>query len=120
MLDDVLYIVYRAPRSYTGEDVVEITTHGGLLAPAEALGALVAAGARLAVAGEFTRRAVLNGKMDLLQAEAVGDLIDATAPVQRRAALNQLDRGLSQRIERFRSDDSRPAARSRPRATRTG
>jgi tRNA modification GTPase len=83
---------------------VEITTHGGLLAPAETLGALVAAGARLAVAGEFTRRAVLNGKMDLLQAEAVGDLIDATAPVQRRAALNQLDRGLSQRIERFRSD----------------
>ena len=104
VLDDVLYIVSRAPRSYTGEDVVEITTHGGLLAPAEVLGALVAAGARLAVAGEFTRRAVLNGKMDLLQAEAVGDLIDATAPVQRRAALNQLDRGLSQRIERLRSD----------------
>jgi tRNA modification GTPase len=103
-LADVVYIVYKAPRSYTGEDVVEITTHGGVLAPAETLGALVVAGARLAVAGEFTRRAVLNGKMDLLQAEAVGDLIDATAPAQRRAALNQLDRGLSQRIEGLRSD----------------
>ncbi|MCZ6916195.1 MAG: tRNA uridine-5-carboxymethylaminomethyl(34) synthesis GTPase MnmE [Gemmatimonadetes bacterium] len=104
ILDDVLYVVYHAPASYTGEDVVEISTHGGLLAPAETLGALVAAGARVAAPGEFTRRAVLNGKMDLLQAEAVGDLIDATAPAQRRAALDQLDRGLSRRIEHFRSD----------------
>lgn len=101
-LDDVLYTVYRAPGSYTGDDLVEIGTHGGLLAPAEVLGALLAAGARLALPGEFTRRAMLNGKVDLLQAEAIADLVDATAPAQRRAALGQLDRGLSQRIGALR------------------
>ncbi len=98
LLDDILYLTYQAPASYTGEEMVEISTHGGLLVPAEVLAALLAAGARQATAGEFTRRAVANGKLDLLQAEAVADLIDATAPAQRRAALGQLDRGLSQRI----------------------
>ncbi len=98
LLDDILYLTYQAPASYTGEEMVEISTHGGLLVPAEVLAALLAAGARQATAGEVTRRAVANGKLDLLQAEAVADLIDATAPAQRRAALGQLDRGLSQRI----------------------
>src|SRR4029077_20641457 len=93
-VDDCLAVCFPAPHSYTGEDVVEISTHGGLLAPAEAMAALVAAGARPAEAGEFTRRAVLNGKMDLLQAEATADLIDASAPAQRRRALAQLDQGL--------------------------
>jgi tRNA modification GTPase len=102
ILDDVLYVVYRGPASYTGEDVVEIFTHGGLLVPAEVLGAVLEAGARLATPGEFTRRAVLNGKIDLLQAEAIGDLVDATAPAQRRAALGQFDRGLSLRIDGLR------------------
>ncbi len=102
VLDDVLYTAYRAPASYTGEDVIEIGTHGGLLVPAEVLGALLAAGARLALPGEFTRRAMLNGKVDLLQAEAIADLVDATAPAQRRAALAQLDRGLSERIGALR------------------
>jgi tRNA modification GTPase len=102
VIDDALCVVFRAPRSYTGEDMVEISTHGGVLVPAETLGALVAAGARIAAPGEFTRRAVLNGKMDLLQAEAVGDLVDATAPAQRRAALGQLDRGLSLRVDELR------------------
>ena len=102
ILDDVLYTVYRAPGSYTGEDLVEIGTHGGLLVPGEVLGSLVAAGARLALPGEFTRRAMLNGKVDLLQAEAIADLVDATAPAQRRAALRQLDRGLSARIGALR------------------
>lgn len=97
-LDRALYLTYHAPESYTGEDVVELSTHGGLLVPAEVLGALIAAGARQAVAGEFTRRALGSGKIDLLQAEAVADLVDATAPQQRRVALEQLDRGLSQRI----------------------
>lgn len=101
-LDDLLYIAYRAPHSYTGEDMAELFSHGGLLVPAEVLGALLAAGARQAAPGEFTRRALQNGKVDLLQAEAVGDLIDATAPAQRRAALNQLDRGLSARIDGLR------------------
>lgn len=101
-LDDAAYLVFRAPASYTGEDLVEISTHGGLLIPAEVLDALMYAGARVAESGEFTRRAVLNGKMDLLQAEAVAGLIDATAPQQRRAAIHQLDRGLSRRIEDLR------------------
>jgi tRNA modification GTPase len=101
-LDDVLYAVYPGPASYTGEDVVEISGHGGVLAPAEVLAALCAAGARLAEPGEFTRRAVLHGKIDLLQAEAIGDLVDATAPAQRRAALHQLDRGTSVLVERLR------------------
>lgn len=102
LLDEVLYVAYRAPSSYTGEDAVEISTHGGLLVPAEVLGALIAAGARIAEPGEFTRRALANGKLDLLQAEAVADLIEATAPAQRRAALSQLDSGLSGRIGQLR------------------
>jgi len=97
-LDEALYIAYRGPESYTGEDMVEVSTHGGVLVPAEVLAALLASGSRLATPGEFTRRALANGKMDLLQAEAVGDLTAATAPAQRRAALRQLDRGLSSLI----------------------
>jgi tRNA modification GTPase len=104
LLDEVLYLTYRAPSSYTGEDMVEVSTHGGLLVPAEVLSALVAAGSREAAPGEFTRRALANGKIDLLQAEAIGDLVDATAPAQRRAALGQLDRGLSSRIDALRSE----------------
>ena len=103
-IDRGIYISYGAPGSYTGEDTVELMCHGGLMAPARLLAALEAAGARSAHPGEFTRRAVLNGKMDLIQAEAVGDVIDATAPAQARAALQQLDGGLSQRLMRLRSD----------------
>jgi tRNA modification GTPase len=101
-IDDVLAVCFPAPRSYTGDDAVEISTHGGLAAPAAALAALTAAGARQATPGEFTRRAVRNGKMDLLQAEATADLIDAGAPAQRRRALHQLDRGLSRRLAALR------------------
>jgi len=103
-IDDVLAACFPAPRSYTGEEVVEISTHGGLVVPAAAVAALVAAGARHAEPGEFTRRAVLNGKMDLLQAEATADLIDAGAPAQRRRALQQLDRGLSGRLGALRQE----------------
>ena len=103
-IDQGLVSVFRAPNSYTGEDLVEFSCHGGLLAPAELLAALYAAGARLAAPGEFTRRAVLNRKLDLLQAEAVGDLIDATAPAQGRAALYQLDGGLSRRLLALREE----------------
>ena len=94
-IDQGLYTVFPAPASYTGEDMVELSCHGGQLAPARLLAALHAAGARPAAPGEFTRRAVLNGKLDLVQAEAVGDLIDATAPAQARVALRQLEGGLS-------------------------
>ncbi len=101
-LDDVLYTVFASPHSYTGQDIVEISCHGGVLVPTEVLEALLGAGARLARSGEFTRRALLAGKMDLLQAEAIGDLIDASAPAQRRAAFDQMERGLTRRIEELR------------------
>ncbi len=103
-IDDALACCFPGPRSYTGEDLVEISTHGGLVVPGAAVAALVAGGARPAEPGEFTRRAVLNGKMDLLQAEATADLIDAGAPAQRRRALQQLERGLSGRLEGLRHE----------------
>ncbi|HEX9349627.1 MAG TPA: tRNA uridine-5-carboxymethylaminomethyl(34) synthesis GTPase MnmE [Gemmatimonadales bacterium] len=103
-VDDCLVACFPAPHSYTGDDLVEISTHGGLVVPAAALAALAAAGARPAQPGEFTRRAVLNGKMDLLQAEATADLIDAGSPVQRRRALQQLERGLSDRLTALRGE----------------
>lgn len=102
IIDRGMYTVYPGPRSYTGEDLVELSCHGGLLAPRRVLAALHAAGARPAAPGEFTRRAVLNGKLDLIQAEAIGDLIDATAPAQAGAALRQLEGGLSQRLSTLR------------------
>ena len=101
-IDRGLYTVFPSPHSYTGEDMVELSCHGGQVAPARILSALFAAGARPAAPGEFTRRAVLNGKLDLVQAEAVGDLIDAVAPAQARAALHRLDGGLSRRIAELR------------------
>jgi len=103
-VDDCLAVCFSAPHSYTGEDLLEISTHGGLVVPAAALAALAAAGARPAAPGEFTRRAVLNGKMDLLQAEATADLIDAGSPAQRRRALQQLERGLSERLAALRTE----------------
>ncbi len=102
LIDRGIYTVFPGPRSYTGEDLVELSCHGGLQVPARLLAALQAAGARPAAPGEFTRRAVLNGKLDLVQAEAVGDLIDATAPAQARAALRQLEGGLSHRLAALR------------------
>jgi tRNA modification GTPase len=101
-IDHGIYTVFPGPRSYTGEDLVELCCHGGLQVPAQLLAALQAAGARPAEPGEFTRRAVLNGKLDLVQAEAVGDLIDASAPAQARAALRQLEGGLSHRLAALR------------------
>lgn len=102
IIDRGLYTAFPGPHSYTGEDLVELSCHGGSLVPPRLLATLHAAGARPAAPGEFTRRAVLNGKLDLVQAEAVGDLIDATAPVQARLALNQLEGGLSRRLAALR------------------
>ncbi len=101
-VDRGLYLVFPRPRSYTGEDMVEFHCHGGAMAANQVMGALLGAGARPAEPGEFTRRAVLNGKMDLLQAEGVADLVDAYAPTQARAALHQVEGGLSARIQRLR------------------
>ena len=103
LVDQALVVVHPGPASYTGEDLVEISGHGGWLGPALVLEACVAAGARPAEPGEFTRRSYLNGRMDLVQAEAVADLIQGRSPRARRAALGQLDRGLSERIAKLRS-----------------
>lgn len=102
LIDRGLYLVFPAPRSETGEDMVELHSHGGLAVPARLVAALEAAGARPAHPGEFTRRAVQHGKLDLIQAEAVGDLVDAEVPAQARAALSQLEGGLSRRIGELR------------------
>lgn len=101
-IDQALVTVFRGPASYTGEDVVEISTHGGYLIPARVVAACTALGARSAAPGEFTQRSFLNGKVDLTQAEAVGELIRARAPRTAQAALHQLDRGLGQRISGLR------------------
>jgi tRNA modification GTPase len=97
-LDQAIVTRYEGPRSFTGEDVVEIACHGGWVVPTSVMAALIEVGAREALPGEFTRRAVLNGKLDVLQAEAVGDLVDARTRGGQRAALNQLDGGLSRRV----------------------
>jgi tRNA modification GTPase len=102
VIDDVVATLYHAPHSFTGEDLLELSTHGGLVAPAAVLAAAIRAGACQAEPGEFTRRAVLNGKLDLLQAEAVGDLVDARSSSAHRAALRQLDGGLSRRVAALR------------------
>jgi tRNA modification GTPase len=103
LLDQALVTVFPAPASYTGEDTVEISTHGGVLTPQLVLDALLAAGARAAEPGEFTRRAYLNGKLDLLQAEAVADLVDGRSRALHRAAVHQMERGLSRRIHDLRA-----------------
>ncbi|HET7622939.1 MAG TPA: tRNA uridine-5-carboxymethylaminomethyl(34) synthesis GTPase MnmE [Gemmatimonadaceae bacterium] len=102
VVDHPVVTAYAAPRSYTGEDLVELSVHGGELVPVLALGALLAAGAREALPGEFTRRAVANGKMDVLQAEGVGDLIDAQSRAMHDAAIGQLEGSLSRRIAALR------------------
>lgn len=102
LLDQALVTFFQAPNSYTGEDVVEIATHGGFVVPMVVMAALISSGAREALPGEFTRRAVLNGKLDLVQAEAVGDLIDARSRAMHATAVRQLDGGLSRRINELR------------------
>ena len=102
LIDQGLVTLFLGPRSYTGEDLVEISVHGGAIVPALVLDALIAAGARQALPGEFTRRAVGNGRMDLLQAEAVADLVDARSRMAHRVAIRQLDGGLSHRTAELR------------------
>ena len=97
-IDEVVAAVFRAPRSYTREDVVELSCHGGPLTAQRLLDALRAAGARLASPGEFTLRAFLNGRLDLTQAEAVADLIQAETQAARELALSQLAGSLSKRL----------------------
>ncbi len=102
IIDDVLATVFRAPRSFTGEDTVEISCHGGVLISRLVLGALLAAGARSAEPGEFTQRAFLNGRLDLAQAEAVADLIHSRTELALGVARQQLAGRLSTRIGTLR------------------
>ncbi|MCK4775117.1 MAG: tRNA uridine-5-carboxymethylaminomethyl(34) synthesis GTPase MnmE, partial [Candidatus Krumholzibacteria bacterium] len=99
--DEVMCAVFRAPETYTGEDTVEISCHGNTLVVERILSEIFARGARSAEAGEFTKRAFLNGKIDLIQAEAVADLIHARSELQRKVAQRQLAGGLSERINRL-------------------
>jgi tRNA modification GTPase len=101
-IDEVLLAVMRAPRTFTREDVVELTCHGGLLPAKLVLDAVLASGARLAGPGEFTRRAFLNGRIDLAQAEAVADLIHSRTELALRAANEQLAGKLSHRVNALR------------------
>jgi len=104
VMEDALVTAFVKPQSYTGEDVVELAIHGGLVSSQRVLTACVAAGARLAQPGEFTRRAVLNGRMDLLQAEAVAELVEARTQAMQQQALAQLDGGLSRRLLALRDE----------------
>ncbi len=103
-IDQVVASVFRAPRSATGEDVVEFSCHGGDFAPRLVLGELVRAGARMAEPGEFTLRGFLNGKLDLAQAEAVADLIHASSTLAHRTAVSQLEGRYSEVLSLLRSE----------------
>ncbi len=103
-IDDVLVSVFRKPNSYTGEDSVEISTHGSPLVAEKIIGLLLEEGIRLAEPGEFTKRAFLNGKLDLAQAEAVADVINSRTEASLRGARNQLDGILSQKISSLRKE----------------
>lgn len=102
VLDQVLVTVMRAPRTYTGEDVVEINCHGGMVASRLVLQALLDHGARLGMPGEFTKRAFLHGRLDLVQAEAIGDLIHAHTDMAGILATRQLTGHLSREIQLMR------------------
>ena len=103
IVDEVMVCPMLAPRSYTREDTVEIYAHGGIVVLHSVLDAVIKEGARLAMPGEFTKRAFLNGRINLTQAEAVMDLINAGSDAARKAGLRQLGGGLSSRVEGIRN-----------------
>ena len=104
LIDEVLVMIMKGPRSYTGEDTVEIDCHGGVLAMRKVLDAVIHAGARPAEPGEFTKRAFLSGRIDLSQAEAVMDVIQAQSEYALKSSMSQLKGSLLQSIENIRSD----------------
>ncbi|MEA4937886.1 MAG: tRNA uridine-5-carboxymethylaminomethyl(34) synthesis GTPase MnmE [Paludibacter sp.] len=103
VIDDVLVAVFRAPHSFTGENVVEISCHGSLFIQQRILQLLIENGCQLAAPGEFTQRAFLNGKMDLAQAEAVADLIASNSASSHRMAINQMRGGFSEKLIQLRT-----------------
>lgn len=104
MIDEVMAIVYKSPRSFTMEDSVEFNCHGGVIVTQTVLEALLDAGCRLAEPGEFTRRAFLNGRIDLVQAEAIGEMIHAKTNAAYRSALAHLKGELSKKLSALRED----------------
>ncbi len=104
IIDEVLVSVFRAPNSYTGEDVIEISCHGSPHVAKTIIQHFLASGARHASAGEFTKRAFLNGKLDLSQAEGVADLIHSDSEASRIAAVNQLKGGIRDEISGLRDE----------------
>ncbi|MFN3699841.1 MAG: tRNA uridine-5-carboxymethylaminomethyl(34) synthesis GTPase MnmE, partial [Dictyoglomus sp.] len=103
IIDEVLIAIYRAPQSYTGEDMVEIFTHGSPLILEEVLKILVEEGARIAERGEFTKRAFLNGKIDLLQAESINEIIRAESKIALKTALSKLKGEISDSLKALKS-----------------
>lgn len=104
VIDEVMVTVMKSPKSFTTEDIIEINTHGGIIAVQSVLEALLQSGARLAEPGEFTQRAFLNGRIDLSQAEAIMDLIQAKSKKAMNASMNQLQGGLSKPIRELRQE----------------
>ena len=104
VIDEVMVAVMRAPRSYTMEDTVEINCHGGVLVMQKILETVIKAGARIAEPGEFTKRAFLNGRIDLSKAEAVIDVIHSRNEMAYRSSMNQLKENLSEEIKRLREE----------------
>ena len=102
VIDEVLVSIMRAPKTFTCEDVVEINTHGGIAATNKVLELLLLNGARLAEPGEFTKRAFLNGRIDLVEAEGIMNLIEAKSEISRKLALKQLDGSVSNNIRLLR------------------
>ncbi len=103
MLDEVLVTFFKAPHSFTGEDSAEISMHGSVFVQQKLLQVLITNGCRMAEAGEFTRRAFVNRKFDLAQAEAIADLISSESEAAHRVAINQLKGGFSQELQVLRS-----------------
>jgi len=102
LLDEVLVTVFRAPHSFTGEESVEISCHGSVYIQQRLMELLLGEGARMAKAGEFTRRAFRNGKFDLSQAEAVADLIASSSRASHRVAMNQMRGGFTRKLALLR------------------
>lgn len=104
LIDEVVVSIFKAPHSYTGEEVIEITSHGSVYIQQRILQLLITQGARMALPGEFTQRAFLNGKMDLSQAEAVADLISSTNRSAQKVAINQMRGGFSSELSNLRKE----------------
>jgi len=103
-IDEVLVTIFRNPNSYTGEDSVEVSCHGGMFVTQKILETILSTGVRQAEPGEFTKRAFLNGKIDLSQAEAVADIITAKSEASHRTSLNQLEGRFSDEIKKLRTE----------------